>query len=111
MDHICSRGQDSRDEGLQAALKHLICDANASRVLSGSERVLDDIFDIQVCPDLVQVGTHIVLLSVGEHDELHARGRLVVVQFVFAGAVGEEGVVLASQLLDHVAQREDQPED
>lgn len=80
-------------------------------MFDGGQWILDDVLDVQIGPYLVQVRAKVVELGVGQHDELHARGGLVVVQLVFAGAVGEEGVVLAAQLLHHVAEREDQAED
>lgn len=75
------------------------------------QRILDYIFDIQIRPYLVQVLAQVDNLGVGEHDKLHARGRLVVVQLVFAGAVGEKGVVSAAQFGDEVAQGEDEAKD
>ena len=77
-------------------------------MLGGRQWVLDDILDVQVRPDLVEIWPQVVHLGVGEHDELHAGGRLVVVELVFAGAVGEEGVVVAAELGDEVAQGEDE---
>ena len=49
--------------------------------------------------------------GVGEHDEPRIAGRLVIVQFVLAGAEADEGVVVAAKLAHHVAQREDGSED
>lgn len=49
--------------------------------------------------------------SVGQQDEAQVRGRLVVVQTVLAGAVADEGVVVAAELAHHVAQAEDGAED
>jgi hypothetical protein len=100
--------QHGCDKSLQPSLKQLIRNANAHRVLCGGQRVLDDILDIQVCPDLVEILPQIDDLCVCEHDKLHARRCLVVVQLVFASAVGEEGVVVAAELGDHVAQGEDE---
>jgi hypothetical protein len=77
-------------------------------VLCGGKRVLDDVLDVQVCPDLVEVLPQVDDLCVCEHDKLHACRRLVVVQFVFAGTIREEGVVVAAELGDHVAQGEDE---
>lgn len=48
---------------------------------------------------------------VRHHDEAQVRGRLVVVQLVLAGAVRDEGVVVAAELADHVAEGEDGTED
>ena len=80
-------------------------------MLDGRQRVLNHVLDVQIRPYLMQVRAQIIQLRVGEHDELHARRGLVVVQLVLAGAVAEEGVVGAAELLHHVAQREDQAED
>lgn len=80
-------------------------------MLHGRQGILDDILNIQIRPYLMQVGPQIIQLRVCEHDELHAGGSLVVVQLVVAGAVREEGVVLAAELGDHVAQGEDEAED
>lgn len=114
--HTCppsasSSRQHGAQEGLQTPLKQLVTNAHSARVLRRRQGVLDDILDIQVRPDLVQVLAQIGHLGVGQHDELHARRRLVVVQLVFSRAVGQEGVVGAAQLGHHVAQREDQTED
>jgi hypothetical protein len=73
--------------------------------------VLDYIFDVEVCPDLMEVRPQVVHLCVGEHDKLHACGCLVVMELVFASAVGEKGVVVAAELGDQVAQGEDETKD
>lgn len=73
----------------------------------------------------------IVLLCICEHDKLHSRRGLVVVELVFASPVGKEAVksqswlvmgmrdqlqlicapiVLSSQLLYHISEREYQAE-
>lgn len=49
--------------------------------------------------------------GLGQQGEAQARGRLVVVQLVLGGAVGDEGVVVAAELAHHVAQAEDGAED
>lgn len=49
--------------------------------------------------------------GISQHDKAQVRGRLVVVHAVLAGAVADEGVVLAAQLAHDVAQREDGAED
>ena len=76
----------------------------------------------------MQDDAEIVCLGVCEHNELEICWRLVVVQFVLAGAVGDEAsrvspwrclrrsgagilVVRSTKLANHVAQREDGPED
>lgn len=59
----------------------------------------------------MQVRAEIVLFCVREHDELHAGSSLVVMELVFAGAVGQEGSVVPSEFLDHVPEREDETED
>ena len=48
---------------------------------------------------------------VRHHDEAQVRGRLVVVQLVLSRAVRDEGVVVAAELADHVAEGEDGAED
>lgn len=103
--------QHSSYKGLQAALKQLVGDSNAAGVLDGGQRVLDDIFNVEVGPDLMQVLAQVDHLGVGEHDEFHTRRRLVVVELVFAGAVREEGIVGAAELGDKVAEREDEAKD
>lgn len=50
-----SNRKHSRDESFQAPLKQLVRNANTGGMLRRRERVLDDIFDIQVGPDLMQV--------------------------------------------------------
>lgn len=80
-------------------------------MLHRRKRVLDHILDIQIRPDLVQMRPQVDDLRIGQHDKLHARGRLVVVQLVLAGAVGEESVIVAAELGDEVAQGEDEAED
>jgi hypothetical protein len=80
-------------------------------VLSRREWILNHVFDIQVRPDLVEVLSQVDDFCVGEHDELHAGGCFVVMKLVLAGAIGEEGVVIAAELGDHIAQGEDEPED
>lgn len=110
-----SSGQSNRkhsgDERFKAPLEQLVRNANPSRMLRGRERVLDHILDIQVGPDLVQVLAQVDNADVGEHDKLHARGGFVVMELVFAGAVGEKGVVGAAELGDEITQREDEAED
>ena len=106
-----SHREDSRDKSIQPPLEQFVGHANATRMLYRRQRILHHILDVQIGPDLMQVLAEIDHLCVGEHDKLHARGRLVVVQLVLAGAVGEEGVVGAAELGDEVAQGEDETED
>lgn len=101
----------THDEGVQSLLEHQTCHSKASRMLHRRERVLDDKFDIEICPNLVEDDAQAVDFGVGEHDKLQPRGRLIVVELVFAGAVAEEGIVLAAELVRHVAEGEDQAED
>ena len=54
--------------------------------------VLNYILDVQVYPYLVKGYSKIVLLRICEHDKLHSRRSLVVVELVFASPVGEEAV-------------------
>lgn len=48
---------------------------------------------------------------VRDHDEAKVGGRLVEMHLVLARAVADEGVVVAAELADHVAKREDGSED
>ena len=48
---------------------------------------------------------------VGEDDEAQVGGGLVKVQLVLRGAVADEGVVVAAELADHVAQGKDGAEE
>jgi hypothetical protein len=108
---LSSSRQYGHEEGVKSLFEHGVRDAHSPGVLYGRQRILDDKLDIEVRPYLMEVRSQVVLLGVGEHDKLHARGRLVVVQLVFAGAVGQKGVVFAPELLHHGAQREDQAVD
>lgn len=67
-------------KSLQAHLEKLVVDAEPSRVLSRSKRITHDIFDVEICPYLVQDHAQIVAcLRVCKHDEFHAcRGFVVV---------------------------------
>lgn len=57
-------------------------------MLGRSEGIADDVFNVEIGPDLVQDNTQIIArLGVGQDDELHARGRFIVVQLVFAGPI------------------------
>lgn len=107
----CSHWQHGCDESFQTPLEQLIGDSNAPRMFRRGQWVLHNILDIEICPDLMEVLAQIDDLCIREHDKLHARGGLVVMQFVFAGAVGEKGVVCAAELGDEVAQREDEAKD
>lgn len=49
--------------------------------------------------------------GIREEDEAQVRGGLVEVQLVLGGAVADEGVVVAAELADHVAQGEYGAED
>lgn len=69
------------------------------------------VFDPEVDVDLVQDVAHAHGGGVGQQDEAQVGRGLVVVHAVLAGAVGDEGVVLAAKLADHVAQAEDGAED
>jgi hypothetical protein len=108
---LSSSRQYGHKEGVKSLFEHGVRDADSPGVLYGRQRILDNKLDIEVRPYLMEVRSKVVLLGVGEHDKLHARGRLVVVQLVFAGAVGQKGVVFAPELLHHGAQREDQAVD
>ncbi|ROW12810.1 hypothetical protein VMCG_00780 [Cytospora schulzeri] len=90
------------DELVEPHLKQLVLDTGAALVLDGRERV-----DV----DLVQDIPHAHGGRVGQHDEAQVGGGLVVVHAVLPGAVADEGVVLAAQLADYVAQAEDGAED
>jgi hypothetical protein len=103
--------QHGGDEGFQPSLKELICDTDSCWVLCRRKRILDHVLDVQIRPYLVEILSQVDHLGVGEHNELHTRGRLVVMELVFAGAVGEEGVVFAAEFRDQVAQGEDKTED
>lgn len=106
-----SNRQHRRDKSFQTPLKQLIRNPNPTRMLHRRQRILHHILDVQIGPNLMQVLAQVNHLCIGEHDKLHARGRLVVVQLVLAGAVAEEGVVGAAQLGNEVAQRKDEAKD
>ena len=121
------------DKTIQTHLKQLIVDANTARMLHGSKRVPHDILNVQIDPYLVQDDAQVGRADVGQHDELHACGRLVVMQLVFAGAIGYESekggipvsarrlefvyhassslIIFASKPPHHVPQREDDTEE
>ncbi len=48
---------------------------------------------------------------VGEEHEAQVRGGLIEVELVVCGTVGDEGIVVAAQLANHVAEGEDCAED
>jgi hypothetical protein len=99
-DRDVSYGQYRSDEGLETALEQLIRDTNACWVLCRRKGVLDHVFDVEIRPDLVEILPQVDDLGVGEHDKLHACGGFVIVKLVFAGAVGEKGVIVAAELGD-----------
>lgn len=78
------------NETLQGSFEEFVCDSNATWMLSRRDGVLDDVFDVEVCPYLVEHGAHTRNARVGEHDKLEVRGRLKVMQLVFSSAVGKE---------------------
>ena len=80
-------------------------------MLHRRQRILHHKLDIQRRPDLMQHRPHGSRPGVREKHEFQLRGRLEVVQFVLGRAVGEEGVVLAAELSDETAEREDGAED
>jgi hypothetical protein len=61
--------------------------------------------------DLVQDVAHAQGACVGEENEAEIRGRLVEVELVVCCSVADEGVVVATELADHVAEGEDGAED
>lgn len=65
----------------------------------------------EVDVDLVEDVAHAEGAGLGEHGEAEVGRGLVVVELVVLGAERDEGVVLAAQLADHVAQAEDRAED
>jgi hypothetical protein len=69
------------------------------------------IFDPEVDVYLVQDVAHAHGRRVGEEHEAQVGRGLVVVHAVLPRAVGDEGVVVAAQLADHVAQAKDGAED
>lgn len=69
------------------------------------------IFDPEVDVYLMQDVAHTRRGRVGEQDEAQIGGCLVKVQLVVGGAVADEGVVVAAELADHVAQGKDGAED
>ena len=122
---------DSYDEGIKPSFKQLVRNTDSSRMFHWGQWVLNHILDVQVYPYLVKGYSKIVLLRICEHDKLHSRRSLVVVELVFASPVGEEAVksqswlamgmrgqlqlvcapiVLSSQLLHHIPEREYQAE-
>lgn len=101
----------SYHEAIKAHLEEFVVDTQPTGMLNWAEWVADHVFDVQVRPDLMQHHAQIVArLRICEHDELHAGWCLIVVQLVFARAVGYEFVVFTAQLADHVAEREDDTE-
>ena len=66
-------------ETLQAELKQLIRHADTASMFCRRKRILHHKLDVQVRPDLVEDDAEVVGLCVGEHDELGAGGRFVVV--------------------------------
>lgn len=69
------------------------------------------IFNPEVDVYLMQDIPHARRRSVGQHDQAQVARRLVEVQLVLAGSVADEGVVFATELADHVAQRKYRAED
>lgn len=67
--------------------------------------------DVKAHVDLMQDNPQTIRLRVGHHDKLQTRGRLVIVQFVVPGPVGDEIVLRSSELPNHVSKGEDGAED
>lgn len=69
------------------------------------------VFNPEVNVNLVQHIPHTHRPRIRNHDKPQIRWCLVVVELVLARPVGDEGVVVAAELTDHVAKGEDGSED
>lgn len=101
--HKQTRGRGGCDRQLGRQVGRQVRQQKYSRKLT----ILDPEIDV----DLVEDVAHAEGAGLGQQGEAQARGRLVVVQLVLGGAVGDEGVVVAAELAHHVAQAEDGAED
>ena len=74
-------------EALKSSFKQLVRDSSTSRMLDRRQRILDNILDIQIRPDLMQDCAHVPDSRVCDHDEFELGRGLEVVKFVLAGTV------------------------
>lgn len=108
---MLERSHQAPYELIQSQLEKLIVDARTALVLNRRKWILDNILNPKVDINLMQHVAHARRPGIRNHDEAQVGGRLVKVQLVLARAVADEGVVVAAELADHVAEGEDGAED
>lgn len=74
---------------------------------TGVHTVLNPQVDVNLVQDIAHARGH----GVGEDNEAQVRGGFVEVKLVLGGAEADEGIVVAAELADHVAQGKDGAED
>jgi len=96
--------EDVFHEQFEGRFEKLVVYAHTSRMLDWREWVLDNILDITPDVDLAQGDLHVLRSRVCEHDEFDVGGSLIVVELVLRCTIGQEAVLVAPELSNHVAQ-------
>ena len=74
-------------EPFQSSLKQLVRHAHPTGMLDWRKRALNDVFDVQIRPDLIEHSPHAPNACVCQHHKLEVRRRLEVVELIFASSV------------------------